>query len=123
MFQSPIQHFALAPNNLTDAPAWAIDFMKKVPTLWDEVKFIDGYPGKYVIMARRHGDDWYVVGINAQKETLKVEVELPMFASGDVVKCYSDDENLTGSLKDLKIKKNGKVKIEIPCNGGIVLQN
>jgi hypothetical protein len=46
-----------------------------------------------------------------------------MFASGDVVKCYSDDENLTGSLKDLKIKKNGKVKIEIPCNGGIVLQN
>ena len=85
--------------------------------------FIDGYPGKYVIMARRHGDDWYVVGINAQKETLKVEVELPMFASGDVVKCYSDDENLPGSLKDLKIKKNGKVKIEIPCNGGIVLQN
>jgi hypothetical protein len=123
MFQSPIQHFALAPNNLTDAPAWAIDFMKKVPTLWDEVKFIDGYPGKYVIMARRHGDDWYVVGINAQKETLKVEVELPMFASGDVVKCYSDDENLAGSLKDLKIKKSGKVKIEIPCNGGIVLQN
>ena len=122
MFQSPVQHFALAPNNLTDAPAWAIDFMKKVPTLWDEVKYIDGYPGKYVIMARRHGDTWYVVGINAEKETLKVEVELPMFAQGDVVKCYSDDNDLNGSLTDLKIKKNNKVKIEIPCNGGIVLQ-
>ena len=122
MFQSPVQHFALAPNNLTDAPAWAIDFMKKVPTLWDEVKYIDGYPGKYVIMARRHGDTWYVVGINAEKETLKVEVELPMFAQGDVVKLYSDDKDLNGSLTDLKVKKNGKVKIEIPCNGGIVLQ-
>jgi hypothetical protein len=122
MFQSPIQHFALAPNNLTDAPAWAIDFMKNVPTLWDEVKFIDGYPGKYVIMARRHGDTWYVVGINAQKETLKVEVELPMFEQGDVVKLYSDDKDLNGSLTDLKIKKNGKVKIEIPCNGGIVIE-
>ena len=121
MFQSPVQHFALAPNNLTDAPAWAIDFMKKVPTLWDEVKYIDGYPGKYVIMARRHGDRWYVVGINAQKETLKVEVELPMFAQGDVVKLYSDDKDLNGSLTDLKVKKNGKVKIEIPCNGGIVM--
>ena len=121
MFQSPVQHFALAPNNLTDAPAWAIDFMKKVPTLWDEVKYIDGYPGKYVIMARRHGDTWYVVGINAQKETLKVEVELPMFAQGDVVKVYSDDKDLNGSLDDMKIKKNGKVKIEIPCNGGIVM--
>ena len=121
MFQSPVQHFALAPNNLTDAPAWAIDFMKNVPTLWDEVKYIDGYPGKYVIMARRHGDTWYVVGINAQKETLKVEVELPMFAQGDVVKLYSDDKDLNGSLTDLKVKKNGKVKIEIPCNGGIVM--
>lgn len=29
LFQSPVQHFALAPNNLTDAPAWAVDFMKK----------------------------------------------------------------------------------------------
>ena len=122
MFQSPVQHFALAPNNLTDAPAWAIDFMKKVPTLWDEVKYIDGYPGKYVIMARRHGDTWYVVGINAQEETLKLEVELPMFAQGDVVKLYSDDKDLNGSLKDLKIRKGSKVQIEIPCNGGIVLQ-
>ena len=121
MFQSPVQHFALAPNNLTDAPAGAIDFMKNVPTLWDEVKYIDGYPGKYVIMARRHGDTWYVVGINAEKETLKVEVELPMFAQGDVVKLYSDDKDLNGSLTDLKVKKNGKVKIEIPCNGGIVM--
>ena len=121
MFQSPVQHFALAPNNLTDAPAWAIDFMKNVPTLWDEVKYIDGYPGKYVIMARRHADTWYVVGINAEKETLKVEVELPMFAQGDVVKLYSDDKDLNGSLTDLKVKKNGKVKIEIPCNGGIVM--
>jgi hypothetical protein len=96
--------------------------MKKVPTLWDEVKYIDGYPGKYVIMARRHGDTWYVVGINAEKETLKVEVELPMFEQGDVVKLYSDDEKLCGSLTDLKIKKNRKVKIEIPCNGGIVIE-
>ena len=38
LFQSPVQHFALAPNNLTDAPSWAIDFMKEVPTTWDEVR-------------------------------------------------------------------------------------
>lgn len=43
LFQSPVQHFALAPNNLTDAPAWTIDFMKSVPTSWDEVRYIDGY--------------------------------------------------------------------------------
>lgn len=123
MFQSPIQHFALAPNNLTDAPAWAVDFMKNVPTLWDEVKFIDGYPGKYVIMARRNGDKWFVVGINAQEQTLETEIDLAMFNTGDVVKCYTDDEKLCGSVSDVKIRKNRKIKVSIPCNGGFVLEN
>lgn len=123
MFQSPVQHFALAPNNLTDAPSWAMDFMKKVPTLWDEVRFIDGYPGKYVIMARRHGDTWYVAGINAQKQPLETEIELPMFLKGDVLSCYSDDADLTGSLSEIKVRKGGKVKVSIPCNGGVVLMN
>ena len=96
LFQSPVQHFALAPNNLTDAPSWAIDFMKEVPTTWDEVRFIDGYPGKYVILARRHGDKWYIAGVNAQKETLKLKVNLPMFSNGEKVRLFSDDKALQG---------------------------
>ena len=71
LFQSSVQHFALAPNNLEDAPAWAIQFMKDVPTTWDETKFIDGYPGKYVILARRSGDKWYIAGVTADKTPLK----------------------------------------------------
>lgn len=121
MFQSAVQHFALAPNNLTDAPAWAIEFMKEVPTTWDEVRFIDGYPGKYVIMARRHGDKWYVAGVNAQKETLKVKVNLPMFSSGETLLLYSDDKALTGSVKQLKMGKKQEVQLTIPCNGGILI--
>ena len=118
---SPVQHFALAPNNLEDAPSWAIDFMKKVPTLWDEVKYIDGYPGKYVVLARRQGDKWYVVGINAQKETLKLKVKLPMLPAGETVQYYSDDKDLNGSLKPLKINKKQEVTLNIPCNGGMVI--
>lgn len=98
LFQSPVQHFALAPNNLTDAPSWAIDFMKEVPTTWDEVRFIDGYLGKYVILARRHGDKWYIAGVNAQKETLKLKVNLPMFSNGEKVRLFSDDKALQLSL-------------------------
>ena len=122
MFQSPVQHFALAPNNLTDAPAWAIDFMKEVPTLWDEVRYIDGYPGKYIIMARRTGDKWYVVGVNAQKEPLKLKIKLPMFAAGETIQYYSDDKDLNGSVKPLKMNKKQEVTLTIPCNGGIVLK-
>ena len=121
LFQSAVQHFALAPNNLTDAPAWAIDFMKRVPTTWDEVKLIDGYPGKYVIMARRCGTKWYVVGINADEQPLKKMVTLPMFEKGTELTVYSDDAQLNGSVKSLKQNKKQQIMMTIPCNGGIVI--
>ena len=121
LFQSPVQHFALAPNNLTDAPSWAIDFMKEVPTTWDEVRFIDGYPGKYVILARRHGDKWYIAGVNAQKETLKLKVNLPMFSNGEKVRLFSDDKALQGSVKQIGIGKKQELQLSIPCNGGILI--
>ena len=121
MFQSPVQHFALAPNNLEDAPSWAIDFMKKVPTTWDDVKFIDGYPGKYCVMARRTGNKWYVVGINAQESPVKLKLSLPMFSAGSLLNLYSDTEKLEGSLKTVKLSKKQQIQISIPCNGGLVI--
>lgn len=122
LFQSSVQHFALAPNNMTDAPTWAINFMKQVPTTWDDTRFIDGYPGKYVIMARRHGDKWYVVGVNAEKQPLKKRTILDMFKAGSIVNVYSDDAKLVGSKKQVKLGKKQTLDIVIPCNGGLVIE-
>jgi hypothetical protein len=121
LFQASVQHFALAPNNLTDAPAWAIDFMKQVPTTWDEVRFIDGYPGKYVIMARRCGDKWYIVGINAGEQPLKKTLTLSMFDVKSPLTVYSDDATLNGSVKTVKQNKKQQLSVEIPQNGGLVI--
>lgn len=121
LFQSPVQHFALAPNNLTDAPQWALDFMKQVPSTWDDVKFIDGYPGKYVVLARRQGNRWYVAGVNAAKETLKLSLPLDMIAPGSSVEIYSDNEALQGGVKRQKLGKRGGLTVSIPCNGGLVI--
>ena len=120
LFQNPIQNFALAPNNLTDAPQLCIDFMKQVPTTWDEVRFIDGYPGKYVVLARRHGDTWYVAGINATQEPLKLKVDLPML-SGKTVSCYKDDKKQQPMCESLKVKADKKVQLYILPQGGVVL--
>ena len=123
LFQSSVQHFAMAPNNLTDAPAWAVDFMKAVPTTWDEVKFIDGYPGKYVILARRCGDKWFVVGINADKQPLKTTITLPMFQKDTQLTVYSDDAQLQGAVKQVKQNKKQQLTVVIPTNGGLVINN
>jgi hypothetical protein len=123
LFQSGVQHFALAPNNLNDAPIWAVNFMKEVPTTWDEVRFVEGYPGKYVILARRKGTKWYIAGINAQKEMLSLKLKLPMIVSNASLSCYFDDEKLNGKVKTIKPKNNQEVEIKIPSNGGMLLVN
>jgi hypothetical protein len=121
LFQSSVQHFAMAPNNLEDAPTWAIDFMKQVPTTWDEVRFLDGYPGKYAVFARRSGDKWYIAGINAEAAPLKTTLTLPMFDAKSSVTIYSDDESLNGSVTTQKLSKKQQIVITIPQNGGIVI--
>ena len=121
LFQSSVQHFALAPNNLEDAPAWAIDFMKQVPTTWDEVRFLDGYPGKYAIIARRSGNTWYVAGINAEKQPLKKTIQLPMLAKDTRLTVYSDDAQLNGSVRQVKQNKKQQLTITIPENGGCLI--
>lgn len=121
LFQSGVQHFAMAPNNLTDAPEWAINFMKEVPTTWDEVRFINGYPGKYVVFARRNGNTWYIAGINAQEETLKLKTKLPMILAGEEIKLYSDDNDLNGKVSLVKLNKKQEIDLSIPANGGALI--
>jgi hypothetical protein len=123
LFQSGVQHFALAPNNLNDAPDWAVNFMKEVPTTWDEVRFLDGYPGKYVLLARRKGIKWYIAGVNAENKTLKTKIKLEMLTSGTALRCFSDDEQLNGKAGTVTIKKDREVEIKIPHNGAILMTN
>ena len=121
LFQNPIQNFALTPNNLADAPALCIDFMKQVPTTWDETCFIDGYPGRYVVLARRHGNIWYIAAANATAEPLKLKLSLPMLPAGEAVFVYLDDKKLQPQCKEQKIKSDGTLQLTLQPQGGAVI--
>ncbi len=95
--------------------------MKEVPTTWDEIRYIDGYPGRYVVFARRHGDKWYIAGVNAQKEPLKLKLSLPMLEKGSKVRFYSDNEALEGSVTEKTVNKKQVMDVVIPCNGGVLI--
>ena len=122
LYQNPVQMFALTPNNLIDVPAFEIDFMKNVPTTWDETLYIDGEPGKYAVIARRHGNTWYVAGVNAEKNALKLKLILPMLAN-EKVRLYTDDNKLNPSLQEVQVKKDGVMEVTIQSQGGIVIVN
>lgn len=121
LFQNAVQLFALTPNNLTDAPAFLIDFMKEIPTTWDETRYIDGYPGKYSVIARRHGEQWYIAGVNALEEPLELELNLPMVA-GKKMTIYADSRKREAIITNDRIKRNGKVTVTLQPNGGIVIK-
>lgn len=121
LFQNAVQAFGLTPNNLTDVPTFEIEFMKAVPTTWDETVFVDGYPGKYAVVARRHGKQWYVAGVNAEKAPKELTVKLPMLA-GKKVQLYGDGENKEPFTREVEIKKGGELRIKMQPGGGFVVR-
>ena len=121
LFQNPVQMFALTPNNLTDAPKDLINFMRDIPTTWDETLYIDGYPGKYAVIARRQGEQWYIAGVNALKEPLKLELNLPMLTDKNIT-LYNDTKNNKPTLRNDKINRTGKFTVTLQPNGGFVIK-
>ncbi len=82
LYQNAVQMLALTPNNLTDAPKVCLDFVKEVPTTWDETRYITGFPGENVVLARRNGDKWYVAAVNAVDAPLEINVKDVLEALG-----------------------------------------
>lgn len=104
-----------------DAPSSMIEFMKDVPTTWDETRFIDGYPGNYCVLARRHNNKWYIAGVNALKEPLKLKLNLSMLDNGNECTYYYDNKNRQPQKEVLKIKDTSSVNVVIQPEGGIVI--
>lgn len=118
LFQNPIQNFALAPNNLEDAPKVCLDFLREVPTIWDETRYIDGLPGEYVVLARRNGDKWYVAAANAVDQTLEVNVKDVLEALGLE---KADVRLISGGNDPSETAPKAKHTVKIPKNDGAVL--
>jgi hypothetical protein len=119
----------MQPNNLSELPQFELDFLRALPTTWDETRFIDGYPTRYAIIARRHGDTWYVGGLNGTKETMTLTLDLPMFA-GQTVTYYTDrpaaktDNAIPeAEVRTLKVDKKGRAKVTLQPMGGVILRN
>ena len=136
--QSSVNCICLYPNNLQDVPQWELDWLKNVPTAWEDTKFIAGYPTKYAVVARKSSVEngsgaaltagrWFVGGLNATDKPLALTLDLPMFA-GKTVTYITDqpkkkgEKFFTSIKKTLKVGKNGKAKVVIQPNGGIIIE-
>lgn len=104
------------------APQVSMDFLRQVPTTWDETVFLDGYPGKYCVLARRSGSKWYIAGNNATGQTLTLTLSLPMLTKGQTVTLFSDDlKTREPRQAPLKVANPQKVKVSMADQGGFVI--
>lgn len=76
LFLSGIQHYAETPEGMATVPAYVKGLLRELPRHWDEVRFLGGEPGKYVVLARRAGKQWFVAGLNADDQAHEVQLDL-----------------------------------------------
>jgi len=127
--QAAIQCVAVQPNNVENEELTfeEMAFLRELPTTWDETRFLDGYPGRYVVLARRHGDKWYVAGLNALDEPLKLTLNLSeLLPANTAVAYYTDTKQkqaVVTTVKQTKTDKRGCLKVEMQPRGGIIVRN
>jgi len=123
LFTSGIQHYAEIPEGMRKAPSYVRDFLKGVPSVWDETKFLDGYPGKFAVFARRGDGRWYVAGINGESTPRKLMLdlrELHVQGTGSLIADGSGG-NLSFSTETIRLPAGRKLELTLPPRGGFVL--
>jgi hypothetical protein len=116
IFQSGIQHFAEIPEGMAHMPAFVKSFLKDLPVQWDDIRFIDGFPGKRVVLARRSGNKWYVAGINGESTNQQFSLDLSFLKKAGKLITDGGDGNLT----EAQITPGKATKIDIKAAGGFV---
>lgn len=121
LFLSGIQHYAQAPEGMVNVPKDVKLFLKTIPDYWDEVKFLEGFPGKYVVIARRSGNKWYMAGINGTTDEKKLSVDLTSFKKSKVTLFTDGEKGMLFSKSEMNTLNNKKVNITLNGNGGFVM--
>ena len=119
LFLSGIQHYAESPDGMEKVPENIQQFLRTLPNTWDEVKFIDGFPGKYVVLARRAGNKWYIAGINGDATAKTIELNFSPFSKKKATLITEGEAGQLFAEKQINAKK--PQTITMPAAGGFVI--
>jgi alpha-glucosidase len=121
LFLSGIQHYAQAPEGMVRVPNDVKVFLKKLPDNWDDVKFLEGYPGKYVVIARRSGNRWYITGINGEAIEKKINLDVSSLKKSKATLFTDGTKGELFSKTILNTATQKKCTITLNANGGFVM--
>lgn len=123
IYESPLTVVCDHPDNILGQPG--SDFLRIVPTVWDDTRFISGYPSDYIALARKNGDTWFI-GIMNNSISKEIEIKLDFLPQGSYdMEVWADAKNANKKPKEIKQEKktvnNGdSIKVVLAQNGGFV---
>ena len=120
VFYSPIQHLGIVPENLPEFPQFVWDYLRDVPTVWDETRCLAGYPGRDAVLARRKGGRWYVAGINGEERDKTFELVLPTSGRAELIRDKAGERNAV-ERQSVEIPADGRISLPVTAYGGFVL--
>lgn len=118
LFYSGVQHLVTTPAQMAVVEPYVKAFLQSLPTTWDETRFIEGYPGEYVVLARHSGCQWYIAGINAQPKARTVRLKAQHFPLNNAKILV---QGSTPRDTELQLHDQGDVAIVMQSDGGFVL--
>jgi hypothetical protein len=121
VYESPLQMLADSPSNYYREPV-CMEFLSQVPVVWDETRVLKASVGEYVIVARRHGDAWYIGGMAGEKGQ-KFEIDLDFIKGNKTLTYWEDGVNVDMNANDVarrtrKVKQGDKITITMYDGGG-----
>lgn len=121
--QTSVNCVAITPNVVDNLNFLEKDFLHRIPVEWTDVKFIDGYPTRYAVVARKDGNTgrWFVGGINGTNKSMTRTLELPMLAGKKSALYYEDGARHT-HMRKVRIPASGKLRVTIPAMGGVIIE-
>jgi len=119
LFTSGIQHIAEIPEGMAKMPEAVVQLLRDVPTQWEDIRFLSGYPGKDIVLARRKGDTWYIAGINGEGVEKTFDVVDLSFVKNAEGLLFRDDAD--GKLSALPIKRVA-LRVTVPAFGGFLIK-
>lgn len=121
LFQTGIQHYADIPESMKAQPGFVLDFLKKIPPYWNDIKFIDGYPAKYVVLARKSDNGWFVAGISSEKVDKSLNLDLSVLDTGGKGLLITDGETSRSFIKKEVELNDNTLSLTVKPSGGFVL--
>ena len=124
VYENPMPMVCDFPSAYERQPGF--DFIRKVPTTWNETRFLAGEPGQYVVLARRKGDAWFVGAMTDKPRKIRLRLsflppgvyESQRWSDGERA---SEDPNAVKYLT-AKVTAGGKVKLSLAEGGGCIMR-